>query len=306
MSKSAFHKISPLPAIFLSSLLLLAGALLIVREGRAQSSQAELQAQIERYGCHLPQYANSVAGCRALHARARALRSGGGSYSASASRPRSPARYTAAPPSGGGLFGGLFGGSGSYSNASRYGSYSNPSYSSGYSGRTWSGYGGYRTLCVRTCDGYYFPISTSTSRAGISRDAKICEQSCGAPARLFYQRGIGSDVAYAVDLQGKPYSSLENAFRYRKEFVKDCRCKPEPWSEAAKEEYEKRAENAENPGQVETASRTQDPEAAGNQAQSGAQLVAPAPVYRPQQRRRRTRYRANDPALDGRWWAGSW
>lgn len=32
-----------------------------------------LRGQIQRYGCHLPQYASSVEGCRKLHARMRAL-----------------------------------------------------------------------------------------------------------------------------------------------------------------------------------------------------------------------------------------
>src|SRR4029450_1996620 len=45
----------------------------------------------------------------------------------------------------------------------------------------------------------------------------------------------------SVGLDGKRYSNLPNALRYRTELVKDCRCKPEPWSEEAKAEYERRA-----------------------------------------------------------------
>jgi hypothetical protein len=114
------------------------------------------------------------------------------------------------------------------------------------------GYGRYRTLCVRTCDGYYFPVSFSTTRSGIRRDANVCQSSCQVPTKLFYHRNPGADVQHMVDLQGKPYVNMENAFRYREEYVPNCRCKPEPWSEAAKEVYEQRAELAETPGQIDT------------------------------------------------------
>lgn len=35
------------------------------------------------------------------------------------------------------------------------------------------------------------------------------------------------------DLDGESYSSLENAFRYQKEYVTDCTCQGNPWDEAA-------------------------------------------------------------------------
>ena len=35
-----------------------------------------------------------------------------------------------------------------------------------------------------------------------------------------------------VDLTGLAYSALPNAFRYRKTLVPECRCRPQPWSEA--------------------------------------------------------------------------
>lgn len=176
----------------------------------------------------------------------------------------------------GGLFDGLFSGwpsQNSYSNRGRYsaGPYGN-SYGDSYDYSNWFGSSSpqpayssrYRTLCVRTCDGYYFPISFSTSRAGLVRDAKQCESRCGAPARLFYHRNPGADIQHMIDLNGQPYSSLENAFRYREELVEGCRCTPQPWSEAAQQEYRRRAQAAANPEQVQTAARDMAP-------------VAPAP-----------------------------
>jgi hypothetical protein len=169
-----------------------------------------------------------------------------------------------------------------------------------------SSYGsnGYRTLRVRMCDGYYWPISFSTSRYGLTRDAQRCESSCGAPARLFYYRNPGGCVEGMVDLQGKPYANLENAFRYRTEYVSDCRCKPEPWSEAAKQEYERRAEAAESESSDETAKVADAGETAAQGADNSSALqhAAPAPYYvprtTPRYGRQRTR-RSFNPF--GRW-----
>ena len=46
--------------------------------------------------------------------------------------------------------------------------------------------GHYRTLCVRMCDGYYWPISQSAPRSRFYRDAGVCRSACGEEARLFY------------------------------------------------------------------------------------------------------------------------
>lgn len=173
------------------------------------------------------------------------------------------------------------------------------------------GYGRYRTLCVRTCDGYYWPMSFFTTRSGIARDASQCQSSCQVPAKLFYHRNPGADVQHMVDLQGVPYSSMENAYRYREEYVKDCRCKPEPWSDTAKEIYEQRAEQDENPERVKTLANATNTDGTDFQISNGAGYSAPAtrgnyyPKPRPR-RRSRPRYRANDPLIEGRWWAGSW
>ena len=38
----------------------------------------------------------------------------------------------------------------------------------------------YRTVCVRMCDGYYFPVSFSVTPDRFERDRQSCENSCGA------------------------------------------------------------------------------------------------------------------------------
>ena len=83
----------------------------------------------------------------------------------------------------------------------------------------------FRTICVRTCDGYYFPISFATTTDRIARDAQVCQSQCGGPAKLYYYPNPGGEVQQAVGLDGTPYTALQNAFRYRKEVVSSCTCK---------------------------------------------------------------------------------
>lgn len=93
----------------------------------------------------------------------------------------------------------------------------------------------YRTVCVRTCDGFFFPISYQTTKNAFGRDEAICQATCpGADAKLFAYPNPGGKMEGAFDVDGQPYTKLENAFRYRKEFVAGCSCKPEGmnWAEA--------------------------------------------------------------------------
>ena len=95
-----------------------------------------------------------------------------------------------------------------------------------------AGGGTYRTLCVRTCDGYYFPISFKVTRAKFNTDSIACLQHCsGGEARLFVHRNPGQKLSNAVDLRGNRYVDLDNAFRYRKELVEGCGCEPALWAE---------------------------------------------------------------------------
>jgi hypothetical protein len=79
------------------------------------------------------------------------------------------------------------------------------------------GGGGGQAYCVRTCDGRYFPISASD---GQSRAAS-CNSFCPASeTKVVY----GSSIDHAATENGKSYSELPNAFRYRNELVAGCTC----------------------------------------------------------------------------------
>ena len=97
--------------------------------------------------------------------------------------------------------------------------------------------GTYRTVCVRTCDGFYFPISFATVPARFPDDERTCKNLCpAAEASLFSYRNPGEDMNQAVSINGQPYSSSPNAFRYRQEFNPSCACKAagQTWSDALK------------------------------------------------------------------------
>jgi hypothetical protein len=97
--------------------------------------------------------------------------------------------------------------------------------------------GTYRTVCVRGCDGAYFPISFATVPARFPDDEKTCKNLCpAAEATLFAYRNPGEDMSQAVSINGQPYSALPNAFHYRQEFNPSCSCKApgQTWADALK------------------------------------------------------------------------
>jgi hypothetical protein len=107
--------------------------------------------------------------------------------------------------------------------------------------------GTYRTLCVRMCDGFFAPVSSSTTRSKFTVDAKRCEQSCPGRSRLFIQR-TGSEPDTMVDLEGRPYTKLENAFRHQREYVPDCTCRGNPWDKEAQARHRAYAEAKQGQG----------------------------------------------------------
>jgi hypothetical protein len=111
--------------------------------------------------------------------------------------------------------------------------------------------GTYRTVCVRSCDGGYFPISFATVPARFPDDDKTCKALCPATeASLYSYRNPGEDMNQAVSINGQPYSSSPNAFRFRQEFNPSCACKAagQTWSDALKSIDDKAA--AEQQGDI--------------------------------------------------------
>src|SRR5258706_13342185 len=80
--------------------------------------------------------------------------------------------------------------------------------------------GGGQAFCVRTCDGRHFPITASDNASR----AASCNSFCPASeTKVVY----GSNIDNAATDDGKLYSELPNAFRYRTEIVAGCTCNGE-------------------------------------------------------------------------------
>jgi Protein of unknown function (DUF2865) len=97
--------------------------------------------------------------------------------------------------------------------------------------------GTFRTICVRTCDGFYFPISFATAPDRFRDDEQTCQRMCpAAEVSLYTYHNPGEEVAQAVSLNGRLYSELPTAFSYRKALNPACSCRRpgESWAEALK------------------------------------------------------------------------
>jgi uncharacterized protein DUF2865 len=152
--------------------------------------------------------------------------------------------------------------------------------------------GTFRTVCVRTCDGAYFPVSFATYQARFQDDEKTCKALCPATeATLFTYRNPGEDINQAVSVSGQPYSALPNAFKFRTEFNPSCACKAagQTWSDALKSIDEKAS--AEQQGDIivteESAKKMQQrampqqktaPAAKKGAAPAGTTAASPAPA----------------------------
>ena len=108
--------------------------------------------------------------------------------------------------------------------------------------------GRYRSVCVRTCDGFFFPISYQTYASRLSEDATVCQSSCAAPAELYVYRNPGQEIDQAISLNGTAYADLPAAFKYRKAYVKGCSCKESEYNPTEIEAATKKAEATPAPG----------------------------------------------------------
>ncbi|MFZ0558411.1 MAG: DUF2865 domain-containing protein [Methylovirgula sp.] len=83
--------------------------------------------------------------------------------------------------------------------------------------------GGAEALCVRHCDGYFFPLSYSDR--GVASLSDFCSASCPNAEVSVYTRVPGQEIQTAVGLDGKPYMDLPAALKYQKSLDPSCTCR---------------------------------------------------------------------------------
>ena len=74
-----------------------------------------------------------------------------------------------------------------------------------------------RSICVRTCDGRYFPLQ----RHAGATPAELCKSFCPAAKTMVFS---GSKIDTAVAPNGTRYADLDNAFAYRDKVSDSCTC----------------------------------------------------------------------------------
>jgi hypothetical protein len=93
--------------------------------------------------------------------------------------------------------------------------------------------GGERLVCVRTCDGFFFPVENTPT--GSANTASLCRALCPNAEVAVYKAPRDGGIETAVsESGGKPYMQLANALKYQKAYDPSCSCKKqgESWAQA--------------------------------------------------------------------------
>ncbi|WP_158818979.1 DUF2865 domain-containing protein [Methylocapsa sp. S129] len=82
-----------------------------------------------------------------------------------------------------------------------------------------------RSVCVRLCDGAFFPIAPVSSSADLAGHEASCEETCPDAPTALYIEPTGSDrIEDAVSTTGAPYTALPVALRNRTILDNTCTC----------------------------------------------------------------------------------
>jgi hypothetical protein len=86
-----------------------------------------------------------------------------------------------------------------------------------------------RGVCVRLCDGYFFPTGALSGEADLNGQEAACSGLCpDAPTQLFVQPAGSDKIEDAVSLSGAPYTALPVAFSHRISTDRTCSCHRHP------------------------------------------------------------------------------
>ncbi|WP_029029419.1 DUF2865 domain-containing protein [Salinarimonas rosea] len=81
------------------------------------------------------------------------------------------------------------------------------------------------SFCVRTCDGYFFPLGDLRTARDLSLHEEACAAACPAAQTALFAATGSRDIADARALAGgAPYTDLPRAFAHRETRVAGCGC----------------------------------------------------------------------------------
>ena len=93
---------------------------------------------------------------------------------------------------------------------------------------------GGKAVCVRTCDGGFFPLNYSGAQRDSASLQNLCSALCPNTEAKLYTVPDLDKIGDAVSTTGAPYTDLKAAFKFQKSFDPTCTCKPpnKSWVEA--------------------------------------------------------------------------
>ena len=89
-------------------------------------------------------------------------------------------------------------------------------------------------VCVRTCDGSFFPVSYSGAGSRADSLEDVCRSLCPNADMALYSFPFGGTIEEAAAPTGEPYANLPNAGKFEKSVDPTCSCrrKGQSWAEA--------------------------------------------------------------------------
>jgi Protein of unknown function (DUF2865) len=89
------------------------------------------------------------------------------------------------------------------------------------------------TVCVRTCDGSFFPVSYFGAPSSDALE-QVCRSLCPNAEVALYTFPFGGTIGEAVSSTGEPYSNLPNAHKFEQSYDPACSCREpgQSWAEA--------------------------------------------------------------------------
>lgn len=84
---------------------------------------------------------------------------------------------------------------------------------------------GGKAVCVRSCDGAFFPVSYSAGSGRLDQLADMCRALCPNAEVTLYTYPVSGEIEQAVSINGARYMDSPTALRYRKTFDPSCACR---------------------------------------------------------------------------------
>ncbi len=94
--------------------------------------------------------------------------------------------------------------------------------------------GGAYTVCVRACDGSFFPVTYFGAATRADGLENVCRALCPNAEVALYSFPFGGTIDEAVSSTGEPYDRLPNAHKFEQAYDPSCSCRApgQSWAEA--------------------------------------------------------------------------